>query len=469
MKTVRPPLLCLLVLFALPVVGWLHFWHTHEPPESDSLILKRPPPWPSEHSLVVLTRNAPTTYYEGPDGPMGFEYELFKAFAAHLGVPFELKVLDSVESILDTLEWGEGDFAAAGLVRTPQRRQSFLFGPPYQYIRQQVVCRRGNIQPKSIEDLLFTHLVVVAKSSYVERLEALREEHFDLFWETVHGCSTEKLLEMVWCEEIECTIADSNIVAINRRYFPELTVAMNLGDRHGLHWLMRPEDTLLKAHMEYWLQTMKRSGRLDALLAKYYAHVEIFDYVDIAIYHRRIRERLPEWLDLFNQAALQYELPWELLAAVSYQESHWDNEVVSPTGVRGLMMLTERTARSLGVEDRLDPVQSIAGGARYLKKLLGQVPAAVSAPDDRLKFALAAYNVGMSHIHDAQILARRLEKNPDTWHDLRTVLPLLAEERYYKTLEHGYARGWEPVRYVQRVIDYLDILRRKDGEIEENL
>ena len=175
---------------------------------------------------------------------------------------------------------------------------------------------------------------------------------------------------------------------------------------------------------------------------------------------RRINQRLPKYMDDFKSAAEEHELDWILLAAQSYQESHWNPRAKSPTGVRGLMMLTLRTARQLGVESRLDPQQSIRGGAKYLAQLQKRIPESVQG-EDRLWFALAAYNVGFGHLLDARKLARKLGKNPDFWVEMKEVLPLLSQKKYYKDLKYGYARGSEPVRYVQRVREYQQVLQQQ--------
>lgn len=178
---------------------------------------------------------------------------------------------------------------------------------------------------------------------------------------------------------------------------------------------------------------------------------------DTKTFLRHISTRLPRYRQQFVQAAEQYNIPWSLLAAQAYQESKWNRNAMSHTGVRGIMMLTRATARDLGIENRLDVDDSIMGGARYLRRLLQQIPPHISHPD-RMYMALAAYNVGMGHLKDARILAKRLGKNPDRWDDLKTVLPLLAKKKYYQTLPHRYARGWEPVQYVKRIRAYKEIL-----------
>ena len=416
--------------------------------------------------LVVLTRNAPTTYYEDRDGLAGLEYEMASAFSEHLGVKVRFQVLDSVAEILEAMRKGEGDLAAAGLTRTEERTRSFSFGPVYQTVEQQVVCRRGTEVPKDVEGLVDLRLTVIEESSYVERLKALRSDYPDLSWTTTRELGTEQLLEKVWQRTLQCTVADSNIVAINRRYFPELVVAFALTEPQPLAWVIPSNSRLLKANLESWFNQFRNSGKLDTLLERYYGFIDFFDYVDTRIFKRRIHTLLPHYRLLFETAGRHQDLPWTLLAAQAYQESHWNPQATSPTGVRGIMMLTQRTAHSLGVSDRIDPEQSIIAGARYLATLRRRLPEEIQEPD-RTWITLAAYNVGMAHIQDAQALSRRLDKNPYHWNDLKTVLPFLAQKRYYRTLKHGYARGREPVIYVQRIRDFHDILERsvETGEL----
>ncbi|WP_294967121.1 transglycosylase SLT domain-containing protein, partial [Sulfurimonas sp.] len=153
-------------------------------------------------------------------------------------------------------------------------------------------------------------------------------------------------------------------------------------------------------------------------------------------------------------------IPWLLLAAQSYQESHWNPKAKSYTGVRGMMMLTQATAKQVGVKNRLNAKESIEGGAKYLSRIEKRLPPEIKGKN-RWAFTLAAYNVGMGHIHDAQILARKLNKDPYLWTDMKKVLPLLSQKKYYKSLKNGYARGNEPVKYVESILYYLDIISKK--------
>lgn len=409
--------------------------------------------------LVVVTRNAPTTWYQGRDGAEGLEYDLIKAFSESLGIGFRFVTVDSIGEALEAMADGDAHIAAAGLTDTERRReQGLLFGPQYYTVQQQVVCRRkhGGI-PDNIEELVGREIEVIADSSYVERLQELKQQFPQLTWKEVDEVGTEQLLEKVWNRQIDCTIADSNIVSINRRYYPELVIAFAISEEQPLAWVVNQQWPELIEAIENWLEDYQQSGNYSVVIDKYYGHVELFDYVDMRKFISRIKSRLPDYIDLFKQAADQQQLDWSLLAAQSYQESHWNPKAKSPTGVRGLMMLTLNTAKQMGVESRLNAVQSVEGGAKYLAHLLQRVPDSVQG-EDRLWFALAAYNVGFGHLRDARSLAAELGKSPDHWVDLKQVLPLLSQKKYYKTLKYGYARGSEPVRYVQRIRDYQQVL-----------
>ena len=409
--------------------------------------------------LIVVTRNAATTYYESRNGFMGVEYELAKAFADSLGVEARFIVKEDVSDILRAVENSEVDFAAAGLTHTNAREEKFMFGPTYQMVTQQVVCRRGGKRAKTFKDLVGITIKVPLHSSYVEQLHKIKKIHPELEWQEVDGTDTESLLEYVWRKKIDCTIADSNIVAINRRYFPELSVRFDINDPEPLAWVLPKGAADLQSELESWFEQQMDTGKLGEVMHHYYGYIESFDYVDARAYQRKIKSLLPKYQTAFKRAAQKYQVSWTLLAAQAYQESHWRAYAKSPTGVRGMMMLTRTTAKELGIKNRLDPQASIMGGAYYLNKLRKRLPETVTEPD-RTWTALAAYNVGMGHIWDARKLAKQLGKDPDHWQDLSTVLPLLTKKKYYKKLKHGYARGFEPVSYVKNIRNYQDILEK---------
>ena len=412
--------------------------------------------------LVVQTRNAPTTYYLGAQRVQGIEHDLVSDFADHLGVEVRFEVTDSVREVVEAVASGDAHLGAAGVTRTKQRREQLLFGPGYQTVEQQVVCRRGGASPSGVDDLAGLGLTVAAGTSYAERLEALAQDYPEIEFEASTSLGTEALLRQVWRRQLDCTVADSNLVAINRRYYPELEIAFTLGSPDTLAWIMPKGAHRLNAQVQKWFRKYEDSGALDQAMERYYGFVQAFDYVDARRFQKRVNERLPRFRPLFESAAKRHGFPWRLIAAQSYQESHWNPRARSPTGVRGMMMLTRNTAGSLGVTDRLDPAQSINGGARYLRRLHDRLDEEVSEPD-RTWLALAAYNIGFAHLTDARQLTGERGGDPRRWADVAETLPSLADPKVYKKLRHGYARGTEPVRYVRNIRNYRDMLERFTG------
>jgi len=412
--------------------------------------------------LVVVTRNAPTTYYEGQTGEYaGLEYDLASAFAEYMGVKVRFVIRDRVEEILHSIDQAEADFAAAGLTLTELDSENYLLGPSYQSVHEKVVCRRNHKGvPASIEELLGRQLVVPDEPRYTERLNKLKREYSGLVWDQDPDADTELLLWKVWKREVECTISDSNIFAMNQRYYPELVPGFALNDYSSLAWVLPDNAKHLQVEMQLWLEDFIEAGGLNDLMERYYGHLESFDYVDTRRFRNKIYRTLPKYRRWFMQAAKKHGLDWKLLAAISYQESHWDPRARSPTGVRGMMMLTLPTARQLGVSSRLDAKANIFAGARYLAQLRDRLPSSIQEPE-RTWMLLAAYNMGYGHLNDARLLAKRMGLDPERWIDLEQVLPLLSQPKYYKRLKHGYARGYEAVQYVERVRVYNDILQQK--------
>ena len=311
--------------------------------------------------LVVLTRNAPTTWYQGRDGESGFEYDLVQSFGEFYGLKVRFKLIDSVSEMLTAIQKGDAHIAAAGITKTELRESNgYLFGPEYQQVEQQVVCRRSNqALPKTIKDLATRKITVISGSSYIETLEQLKTKHTNLTWDVISDSSTEELLERAWKKELDCTLADSNITKISRRYYPELATTFSVSNKESLAWVVAPKWKGLADDIEDWLDHIKDNGEFATIEERHYGHIQLYDFVDNRSFTRRIKTRLPKYKKYFKRSAEKYKLPWSLLAAQSYQESHWNPYAKSPTGVRGMMMLTLNTAKSVGVTSRIDPVLCI--------------------------------------------------------------------------------------------------------------
>ena len=420
----------------------------------------------SKGVLRVITRNNGTCYYEGPHGWEGFEYELVSTFADHLGVKLEVLVLEKEKSMVDALLAGKADLIAASFVATEDLRRHLAFGPTYHQIRQLVIGRRDGPRLKSVSDLVGQPLWVMAGAFHEKRLNVLKRDYPALTWLSISDYEPEELLEMVGKGLIPLTIADDTIMSLNRRYYPELMVHFAVDSEQELAWVIHPQSRHLQQAVQQWFQLPSTASMIDRLKQHYYGHLEKFDYVDITTFRKRLIHRLPKYRNHFVAAAKTHNLDWKLVAAQSYQESHWNPRARSFTGVRGMMMLTLDTARYLGIKNRLDPKQSIHGGTRFLAKLYERIEEDIPDPD-RTFMALAAYNIGWGHLDDARKLATSLGKQPNSWSDIREILPLLRLKKYYRNLPHGYARGAEPVRYVDRIRTYHKIITRWENDLKE--
>ena len=410
--------------------------------------------------LIVLTRTSPTTYYlNADDQPVGFEYDLVQRFAERQGWRLILKNADTLDDLVDSMKAGKAHLAAAGLSITPKRKSRLRFGPVYRQEQELVICGDQVKQLGSPADLVGLRLEVVAGSSHVERLMELRRKHVDLTWKSIHAPSEEELLERVASGLADCAVSDELSYEVARNFLPALRKSLDLGKR-DIAWAL-PEwadEVLLKALQDFFAE-VEHTGVMKSLRDRYFGHVSRLDPADaIGILEKRIK-LLPPLKKHFFRAQNETGIDWRLLAALAYQESQWDKYAVSPTGVRGIMMLTGDTADRLGVSDRLDPEESILGGARYVVMLKDELSEHIPEPD-RTWMALAAYNQGMGHLEDARRLAQRLGKSPDLWSDVKEVLPLISRSKYLRHLRYGFARGGEATILAENVRIYYDILSR---------
>jgi len=408
--------------------------------------------------LRVITRNSPTTYYTSSNGPEGPEYDLIKGFADFIGVELELETSERFTDLIPAVESGHAHVAAAGLTVTPERASRVDFGPSYQEVRQFIIYKLGTGRPRDIDDLLGKRVEVVAGSSYVESLKDAQKVRPDLIWTENPHADLAELLIAVADQDIQYTVADSTLYKIYRNYVPEIRVGFEISMGDSLAWAFpKRYDNSLIERAEVYLEHIRQNGDYDKIIDRYYGHTQRFDYVGTRTFIRDYTRRLPRYRDMFEASGRANKTDWRLLAAVGYQESHWKPDAVSPTGVRGIMMLTSRTAQSLEIENRTDPAESIRGGAQYLARVKARLPDSIQEPD-RTWFALAAYNVGYGHVQDARKITRELGEDSNSWINVRRSLKRLTQQKWYSKARHGYARGWEPVLYVENIRMYYDIL-----------
>ncbi|WP_051748224.1 membrane-bound lytic murein transglycosylase MltF [Nevskia soli] len=407
--------------------------------------------------LVVATTNSPTTCYDGPQGLTGYECDLLQGLAKKLGVKLDLQFFDSTPETVDAVAEGRADVAAASINITPARQARVRFSHPLQQVVLQLVYNSDDIAPQNLGDL-DGDLEVVPGSSGEEILTADQARYPALKWNRAEPENdVDDLLYQVSKGEIDYTVANSDLVAINQRYYPNLRVAFAVSDKQDLAWAL-PHDgdaSLYNAVQEYLRQLGE--NEMARLRDRYFGHINETDYQGVTQFTTDVQARLPRYRAYFEDAAKRYGLDWRVVAAIGYQESHWDPAAISPTGVRGIMMLTTETAADLKVANRENAAESIRGGARYFQQIMGQLPPQIAEPD-RTWMALAAYNQGVGHLLDARALAAQLGGDPNRWLDVRNALPLLSRERWFKKTRHGYARGREAVGFVGNVRNYYDML-----------
>jgi peptidoglycan lytic transglycosylase F len=410
--------------------------------------------------LVVVSRNSPTTYYLDKNGPTGFEYAMSVLLADALGVELRMETAYNLTDLFSKLRRHNANMAAAGLTLTEERAAQFPHSIPYSRLTPQVIYVTGNSRPDSLDELTGQKIVTLAGSSHAQMLKTLQNSELpDLQWEEIDEADTMQLLELLKGDQAQLAIIDSNEFAVQQTLYPRQKVAFDLGREQDMVWYLAPDidNTRLLAFIDDFISRLKSDGTLARLHDEYFGHTEGVSRMSAFEFARNVEDSLPGYEALIKKVANEYRMDWHLLAAIAYQESHWDPKATSRTGVRGMMMLTEATAEALGVSNRLDATQSLRGGARYLKKIKRRLPKKIQEPD-RTWLALAAYNIGEAHLEDARILTERQGGDPNLWQDVMERLPLLQKTRYYKDTKYGYARGMEAVTLVQNIRHYYSVL-----------
>ena len=411
--------------------------------------------------LRLVTRFGASTYYVERGEQRGFEYDLARLLAEDLGVALQVSTGFTLDALFRELRRGEADIAGAGLTLTQRRRSEFPASAGYHRHHPQVVYRVGRPRPGQLGELEGLKIAVLRGSSHVHLLERLRREsgvQFEL--QVVRGTHVIDTLTRVESGAADVAIVDSTEFRIQRNLLPLLEVAFDLAAEQQVGWYMSPrgDGSALERYLSDFIARLESDGTLEKLRQTHFGHVDSLNRVGSQTFIFNLQNELPAYRPHIEQVAREQQLDWALLAAMSYQESHWDPGAVSYTGVRGMMMLTMPTAEELGIENREDLMQSLRGGARYFKDLLRRLPARIPEPD-RTWLALAAYNIGLAHLEDSRVITQRRGGDPDLWSDVMQHLPKLEQEAHHTTVKHGYARGREAVRYVQNIRHYYNVLQ----------
>ncbi|MBS0321930.1 MAG: membrane-bound lytic murein transglycosylase MltF [Proteobacteria bacterium] len=426
-----------------------------------------PPPPPAEPSLVVLARPGPGSWFVGPDGsPAGFEYDLIARFASEQKLTLRTVTDDSAVSLIAAVAGNDAQVGVGGLFRPSRPKESdqpgesnVLWTRGIVDDEPVVIFNADGFKPRDWHDLVGTDVAYMAGTGISESLAAVRAEHPEIHWHAVDVPTADALIAQVDDARVDYAVVMASDAALARNVFVGFDVAFGTGVRRELAWALPAGQVALREKLDAYLERERKSGAITALRDRYFAPVRGLGRPDAGALHDRVAAVLPRYRRYFQEAQDATGLDWRLVAAIAYQESQWDPDATSETGVRGMMQFTTDTAKDLGLADRLDPGTSIVAAARYVRDLKDKLPARIAEPD-RTWFALAAFNIGLGHLEDARVLAQRMKLNPDSWSAVRKALPLLADPEYYNGARLGYARGGMPVAFVDRVRAYYDILAR---------
>lgn len=425
-----------------------------------------PPPPPAAEEqrpveLKVLTVAGRATHFEEKDGtPAGLEYELVRMFADEIDASVTFEVQPTVESIVPLVAQGRAHFAAAGIAITPVTEKLLRFALPYQTVQQQVVSKTKRATPKGFEDLLGRRVVVTEGSTQVEALREAKKDYPGLKWTEVPASDPLLPMQTVAEGKADAAITDSRFANLATNYYPKLTKAFDSGPELRIAWAFPKDgDTGLLWKAQNFFSRIAYDGTLARVVDRYYGHADNLASADAQHLLEKMVTVLPRYRQLFHEGQRITGIDWRLLAALAFQESHWDPLATSFTGVRGIMMLTDDTADRMKVTDRLDPKQAIPAGARYLAELRDQLPREVREPD-RTWMALAAYNLGYGHLNGARTIAPSEGIESQWWVAMKSLLPKLSQPAYAARLKAGPARGGEAVQFVENVRSYYDILQR---------
>jgi len=415
-------------------------------------------------TLRVITRNSPETYFLWRGELLGFEYELMRKFADIHQVKLVIVVADSYEEMLELLTQGKGDIIAAGLSRTKERakkitKESLATSLRYNRVKEQLVAHKDSLPINELIDLKARTITIRKSSSFWTTAQMLAKDFDAKIVIANENISTEVLISQVADREIDLTIADSNLIAIESSFRSEIITPLTFKEDVPYAYLVRQNNPQLLAYLNEFIRKYYRGTFYNVVKNKYFYNAKLQES------HKKHRlvsgSTLSPYDDIVRSHVQPYNFDWRLIVSQMYQESRFDPLASNSTGASGLMQMLPRTAQELGVENLKDPEQAIASGVQYLDWTRDRFSKDLPV-QEQIFFSLASYNAGYGHVKDAQRLARQLGLRSDKWfNNVEKAMLLLQRSHYYKQARFGYVRGQEPVNYVrdihQRYLSYIRI------------
>ncbi len=422
--------------------------------------------------LRVVTAYNSVDYFIYKGRPIGYQLELLQELSNYLGIKLDISVSNDVKKNFDDLLARKVDLLAMDLTLTRSRANSVAFSEPHCFTRQVLVQRKQTKSRRAKKennkigfnklirnqlDLAGKSIYVQENSSYSERLRALSNEIGDsINIIEIPDYEVEQLIGLVASGEIPYTVCDENLARVNKNYYDNIDVETPISFPQKIAWAMRPESQSLQDVVNKWLISFKRTSRYKLIYKKYFLYKRSTHLVDND-FHSLNGGQFSIYDQMIKRESKKFDLDWRLVASLIYQESRFSPRVESWAGAVGLMQLMPETAKTFGVNKITSPTENIVGGLKFLKWLDDQLVDKVSNPNERVKFVLASYNVGLGHVLDAMRLAEKYGKDPTVWDDnVDYYLLNKSKPKYYNdpVVKYGYCRGEEPYHYV------IDILER---------
>lgn len=415
-------------------------------------------------TLHAVTLYGPTSYFNYRGEEMGFDYENLRQFADEEGMVLDLKVVPSMQALLKQVSSGEAQLAAYPVPKIEEYSKLVKHCGPKEITWQVLVQPAGKHRISDVTELVGKTIYVEKDSKYHYRIKNLNDElggGIDIVPISRDTLITEDLIEMVDRGEIPLTIVDSDIAELNKSYFPRLDIGMKVSLEQYSSWAVGNDCDSLAARLDRWEKRRDSSPMQKAIYKKYFEQSKTIPLVEDekALRGLRLRKggRLSPYDDLFKRHSSTAGYDWELLAAIGYNESRFDNRIVSWAGARGVMQLMPVTARAVGIDiSQIDnPDVNIMGAAKLVKRLDEALSKKVTDKNERLKFVLAAYNSGLGHILDAIALAGKYGLDDTVWQGNVSEAALMkSRPQYYNdpVVKNGYFRGRETVDFVDKVM-----------------
>jgi membrane-bound lytic murein transglycosylase F len=420
--------------------------------------------------LVVAADFSSTSYFIYRGQPMGYQYQMLQELANYLDLRLDVRVSNDIDETFNQLNTGDIDLIAMNLTVTADRKGMVAFTHPHSQTRQVLVQRMPEnfrkLHPSQLQDSLIRNQLDLADktvyvqkgSAYADRLKTLANEIGSEINIVPVAIEAEQLVQMVARGEIDYTVADENVAAVNKSYYPILDIETAISFPQNLAWAVRRNSDELKTEIDKWLEDFKKSTRYAVIYNKYFKNQHTVNMVS-SDYYVLGSGKISRYDEAVKRESERIGWDWRLVSSLMYQESRFNPEAVSWAGAFGLMQLMPATAGRFGVSKNTSPESHIRAGSSFLKwldkRFEGEIPDSV----ERTKFVLAAYNVGKGHVDDARRLAEKYGDNPDIWEgSVENWLLNKSQPKYYRdpVVKHGYARGIETTNYVRQVMDRFE-------------